>query len=213
VNDEREMQIFLERIFLLFESQKSDHMNTLLDCILTLGKEVVDQNDPVIVNYFIDKLIGFGFIPGNIYGINKDWQVCVDKNHIKSIRVWMELIECSPQIMIKLLSALIVNLRIGGIFISDTDLFQRDITNLLNADIKQIYKMIKQLARIFPVYYNEIGAEGELREITTAMDEVSFRQDRLIHFLRKQVHTESNNTHIDLTQKIFCFWYDGNKKH
>ena len=210
--DEREMQTFMERIFLLFESQKSDHMNTLLDCILTLGKEVVDQNDPVIVNYFIDKLIGFGFIPGNIYGINKDWQVCVDKNHIKSIRVWMELIECSPQKMIKLLSALIVNLRIGGIFISDTDLFQRDITNLLNADIKPIYKMVKQLARIFPVYYNEIGAEGELREITTAMDEVSFRQDRLIHFLRKQVHTESNNTHIDLTRKIFRFWYDGNKK-
>ncbi|MEI8355536.1 MAG: PEP/pyruvate-binding domain-containing protein, partial [Deltaproteobacteria bacterium] len=91
-------------------------------------------------------------------------------------------------------------------------LFQRDITNLLNADITPTYKMIKQLARIFPVYYNEIGAEGELREITTAMDEVSFRQDRLIHFLRKQVHTESNNTHIDLTRKIIRFWHDGNKK-
>jgi pyruvate,orthophosphate dikinase len=44
------------------------------------------------------------------------------------------------------------------------------------------------------------------------MDEVSFRQDRLIHFLRKQVHTESNNTHIELTRKIIRFWHDGNKK-
>src|SRR5208337_567430 len=79
-------------------------------------------------------------------------------------------------------------------------------------DIAPIYKMVKLLARIFPVYFNEIGAEGELRQITTTMDEVSFRRDRLIHFLRKQVHTESNNTHIELTRKICRYWYDGNKK-
>jgi pyruvate,orthophosphate dikinase len=210
--NEQEMLTFMERIFRLFEAQKPEHMNTLLDCILTLGKEVISQDNPVIINYFIDKVIGFGFVTGRVHGVNMDWQVCVDKNHVKNIRVWMELVECAPRKMLKLLSALIVNLRVGGIFISDTDLFQRDITKLLNSDINPIYKMIKQLARIFPVYYNEIGAEGELREITTAMDEVSMRQDRLIHFLRKQVHTESNNTHIGLTRKIIRYWYDGNKK-
>jgi pyruvate,orthophosphate dikinase len=210
--DEREMFAFIERIFILFEAQKATHMNTLLDCILTLGKEVVVHGEPFVVNLFTDKLIAFGFVPGNVYGINNNWQVCIDKNHVKNIRVWMELIECAPQKMLKLLSALIVNLRIGGIFISDTDLFQRDITKLLNSNIAPIYKMIKQMTRIFPVYFNEIGAEGELREITTAMDEASFRRDLLIHFLRKQVHTESNNTHIELTGKILRFWYDGNKK-
>ena len=210
--DEQEMLAFIDRIFILFEARKSTHMNTLLDCILTLGKEVVANGDPVVINHFTDKLIAFGFVPGNVYGINKDWQVLIDKNHVKNIRVWMELIEHDPAKMLKLLSALIVNLRIGGIFISDTDLFQRDITNLLNSNIAPIYKMIKQLTRIFPVYFNEIGAEGELREITTAMDEASLRQDRLIHFLRKQVHTESNNTHIELTGKILRFWYDGNKR-
>lgn len=207
---EKELTTFLERIFHLFESQKSGHMGTLLDCILTLGKEVIELDNASIINSFTDHLISFGFVPGNVFGINQDWQVCIDKNHIKNIRVWMELIECSPQKMLKLLSALIVNLRVRGIFISDTDLFQRDITKMLNSDISQIYKMVKQLARIFPVYYNEIGAEGELRDITTKMDEVSFRQDRLIHFLRKQVHTESNNTHIELTRRIIRFWYDGN---
>jgi pyruvate,orthophosphate dikinase len=126
-------------------------MNTLLDCILTLGREVISQGNTVIINYFIDKVIGFGFVTGHVYGVNMDWQVCVDKNHVKNIRVWMELIEYAPRKMLKLLSALIVNLRIGGIFISDTDLFQRDITKLLNADITPLYKVIKQLARIFPV--------------------------------------------------------------
>ncbi|MBP1752423.1 MAG: ppdk2 [Geobacteraceae bacterium] len=209
---EHEMLTFIERIFQLFETQKTEHMNTLLDCILTLGREVISQGNTVIINYFIDKVIGFGFVTGHVYGVNMDWQVCVDKNHVKNIRVWMELIEYAPRKMLKLLSALIVNLRIGGIFISDTDLFQRDITKLLNADITPLYKVIKQLARIFPVYYNEIGAEGELREITTTMDEVSMREDRLIHFLRKQVHTESNNTHIELTRKIIRYWYDGSKR-
>ena len=210
--NEREMLGFIERIFILFEAQKSSHMNTLLDCILTLGREVIAQGEPVIINYFTDKLINFGFVPGSVHGVNSEWQVSVDKNHVKNIRVWMELVECAPLKMFKLLAALIVNLRIGGIFISDTDLFQRDITRLLNSDIAPIYKMVKLLARIFPVYFNEIGAEGELRQITTTMDEVSFRRDRLIHFLRKQVHTESNNTHIELTRKICRYWYDGNKK-
>jgi len=206
---EKEMITFLERIFHLFEAQKSGHMGTLLDCILTLGREVIDLGNQSIINRFVDRLISFGFVPGNVFGINPDWQVCIDKNHIKNIRVWMELIECSPGRMLKLHSALIVNLRVRGIFISDTDLFQRDITRLLNSDIAPIYKMVKQLARIFPVYFNEIGAEGELRDITTRMDEVSFRQDRLIHFLRKQVHTESNNTHIELARRIIRYWYNG----
>jgi len=206
---EKEMITFLERIFHLFEAQKSGHMGTLLDCILTLGREVIDLGNQAIINRFVDRLICFGFVPGNVFGISPDWQVCIDKNHIKNIRVWMELIECSPGRMLKLHSALIVNLRVRGIFISDTDLFQRDITRLLNSDIAPIYKMVKQLARIFPVYFNEIGAEGELRDITTRMDEVSFRQDRLIHFLRKQLHTESNNTHIELARRIIRYWHNG----
>lgn len=113
--------------------------------------------------------------------------------------------------MEKLLSALIVNLKLGGIFISDTDLFQREITKVLNSNISPFYKKVKELTRIFPVYFHEIGAEGEIRNVTTNMDEINERKDKLVHFLRKQVHTESNNTLIDLTRRVFKFWCDGNK--
>lgn len=126
--------------------------------------------------------------------------------------MWLELIEENPRAMRELLAALIVNLKLGGIFISDTDLFQRDITRLLNGEITPVYREIKQLARIFPVYFREIGAEGELRDVTTAIDEASRRKDRLIHFMRKQIHIESNNTHIELARKIITYWYDGNKE-
>ncbi|MBE0640192.1 MAG: pyruvate phosphate dikinase [Bacteroidales bacterium] len=212
--DENDLFGFTDRIFSLCEELREEHTSAVLDCILTLGKRIVDRDsseDKHFINYFEKKLIDFGFeTPGIVY-VNKDWQINVNENHIKNIRVWLELIEYPQTVMEKLLSALIVNLKMGGIFISDTDLFQREITKVLNSNIAPFYKKVKQLTRIFPVYFHEIGAEGEIRNVTTNMDEVNHRQDRLVHFLRKQVHTESNNTLIDLTRRIFKFWSDGNK--
>ena len=204
---------FIDTIFDLADELRKDYMSAVLDFQLTLGLKVIDVDQTEmkeIVNYFEKKLIAFGFVtPGNVF-VGEDWQLSVDENHIKNIRVWLELIEHATTPMDKLLSALIVNLKLGGIFLSDTDLFQREITKVLNSNIRPYYKKVKQLTRIFPVYFNEIGAEGEIRNVTTNMDEISGRQDQLVHFLRKQVHTESNNTLIALTLDVFKFWSDGN---
>ncbi len=203
---------FINQIFKYGDELKGEHTSSVLDMFLTVGKKIIDidkSKEKSLVGYFESKLIAFGFeTPGIVY-VNEEWQLDVNKNHLKNIRVWLELIEYSQSVMEKLLSALIVNLKLGGIFISDTDLFQRDITKILNSNISPFYKKVKQLTKIFPVYFNEIGAEGDIRNVTTTMDELSHRQDKLIHFLRKQVHTESNNTLIGLTSKIFRFWYDG----
>ena len=208
--DENETTTFLTNIMALFGELKEQHTGTVLECIQTLGKEVIDTGDKRIISYFVKGLIEYGFVyPGELI-VNSDWQIQVNTNHVKNIRVWLELIEYSPEDMKELLSSLIVNLKLGGIFISDTDLFQRDVTKLLNSNIEPVYKQMKQLARIFPVYFRDIGAEGKLREVTTAVDELSRRKDKLIHFLRKQIHTESNNTHIELAKKIIQYWYDGN---
>lgn len=210
--DESEATTFLTNIIALFEELKEQHTGTVLECIHTLGREVIDTGNNKLISYFIKGLIEFGFVyPGEL-SVNSDWQIQVNTNHVKNIRVWLELIEYSPEAMKELLSALIVNLKLGGIFISDTDLFQRDVTKLLNSNIEPVYKQMKQLARIFPVYFRDIGAEGKLREVTTAVDELSRRKDRLIHFLRKQIHTESNNTHIELARRIIQYWYDGNSE-
>lgn len=207
--DENDITVFLNTIMLLFEELKTKHGGTVLDCILTLGKELINTKNELIISHFVKYLIRMGFNHPGQLTVNADWQIKVNANHVKNIKVWLELIEYSPYEMRELLEALIVNLKLGGIFISDTDLFQREVTKLLNSDITPVYREMKQLARIFPVYFREIGAEGRLREYTTAVDEISRRQDRLIHFLRKQIHTESNNTHIALTKKIAGYWLDG----
>ena len=207
--DENDVNVFLDTLIVLFEELKENHAGTVLDCILTLGKELINTKNESIISYFVKCLIRLGFnYPGQMT-VNADWQIKINANHVKNIKVWLELIEYSPYETRELLEALIVNLKLGGIFISDTDLFQREVTKLLNSDISPVYREMKQLTRIFPVYFREIGAEGKLREVTTAVDEISRRQDRLIHFLRKQIHTESNNTHIDLTKHIIKYWFDG----
>ena len=210
--DKEELIAFVDQIFVFAEGLRDDHVSSILDMFLKLGKKIIDlkeEGDFSLIYHFENRLIDFGFeTPGMVY-VNEDWQLSVNSNHIKNIRVWLELIEYSGSEMERLLSTLIVNLQLGGIFISDTDLFQREITKILNANISPYYKKVKQLTRIFPVYFNEIGAEGEIRKVTTTMDEISHRKDMLVHFLRKQVHTESNNTLIDLTRKVFRFWYDG----
>lgn len=210
---EEEVIPFIDLIFSLAEELRHEHTSAVLDFQLTLGLKVIDLDqteNKEWVNHMEKKLIAFGFISPGMVFVNEDWVLSVNSNHIKNIRVWLQLIEYSQSLMEKLLSALIVNLQLGGIFISDTDLFQREITKILNSNISPYYKKVKQLTRIFPVYFNEIGAEGEIRKVTTTMDEISGRQDKLVHFLRKQVHTESNNTLIDLTLRIFRFWYDAN---
>ena len=199
---------YLNLLFGLFSELKEQQTDTVLDCLFTLGKEIVAIGDRILTAHYMKQLIEFGFIcPGEIE-ITSDWETKANANHIKNIRIWLDLIETAPYEFKKLLSALVVNLKLGGIFISDTDLFQRDITRLLNADIEPVYKQVKQLARVFPVFFNEIGAEGKLREVSTVIDELAGRQDRLIHFLRKQVHTESNNTHVQLVEMIAAYWTD-----
>jgi pyruvate, orthophosphate dikinase len=207
-----ELKNFVKQIFEFAKELRKEHTSSVLDMFLTMGKKLIDLSDDghvELVHFFESKLINFGFeTPGMVF-VDENWQLTVNNNHIKNIRVWLQLIEHSSSEMERLLSTLIVNLKIGGIFISDTDLFQRDITNILNSNIAPYYKKVKQLTRIFPVYFNEIGAEGEIRKVTTTMDEISHRKDKLVHFLRKQVHTESNNTLIDLARSVFRFWYDG----
>ncbi|MDX9891439.1 MAG: PEP/pyruvate-binding domain-containing protein [Bacteroidales bacterium] len=209
--NEKETIASIDALFLQFKEFKSTYLNMILDSILTLGKEIINTKNVHLIHYFENQVIQFGFVNPGITYMTNDWELKVNPCHIKNIRVWLALIEYSPETMKRLLSALIINLRIGGIFIFDTDFFQKDISKLLNSNISPIFKQIKQLAGIFPVYFNEIGAEGLLRDVSTKLDEITHRSDILIHFLRKQIHTEGNNSHIQIIVDIMRFWFDLNK--
>ena len=66
--------------------------------------------------------------------------------------------------------------------------------------------MAKQLLRALPVYFGEVGAEGELRAVSTETDEICGRRDTLMHFLRKQVHAESSNRLVAFSRAVLHYW-------
>ncbi len=177
-----------------------------LNAILNMGKGVYNTGDSYLVKFFIKCVISSGFQFPDIKGVGHNWQVKSNHAHLLNIRVWLELISMNPHWSISLMSRLTIYLSICGVFIKDTDLFPRDITNLLNSPIEPVYHLLKQLTRLFPVYYNEIGAEGTIRDLSTRIDELSQRQDILIHFYRKRIHVESSNRIIAMTEAIFAFW-------
>jgi pyruvate,orthophosphate dikinase len=202
----------IRNTFTVLQKQALSFPATALNCVLTMGKGVYRTDDSELVNYFIDHVIELPFQTPRIKGVNADWQINVNKAHIQNIRVWLSLIELNPKWSTRLISVLIIQLSLSGVFIKDTDLFPRDITRLLNSDIGPIFNLVKQLTRLFPAYFNDIGAEGRLRDISTNIDEITRRRDPLIHFLRKQSHVESSNQIITFMEATIYFWATRDKK-
>ncbi|MCK5349674.1 MAG: pyruvate, phosphate dikinase, partial [Desulfobacula sp.] len=185
---------------------------TVLDCVHKIGGAVYKTSKVELINHFIDRAVDHGFQFPMIKGTGDDWQIKSNLAHVKNIRVFLDLIGQHPKKSRRLLSALIISLSIGGVFIKDTDLFPRDITKFLNSDVAPVFNLVKQMARLLPAFFNEIGAEGHLRDISTSLDEACLRRDRLIHFLRKQCHVESSSRIVDFIKEVILFWKTGNKK-
>ncbi len=207
-----EIEEFLLTTFTLLKANVNKYPHTSLQCIQVLGGEVFDRNNSRMVEAFLWGAVRFGFQYASVIGVDEDWQPLTNPAHLNNIRVWLKLIEREPKWCSTLFSALIINLKLTGTCVKDTDLFQRDITELLNHPIEPIYNLAKQFTKLMPVFFNEIGAEGELRDVSTELDEIHKRKDVLIHFLRKQSHVESSNLIVDFIKAIFLFWKTKDKE-
>ncbi|MFO7709596.1 MAG: PEP/pyruvate-binding domain-containing protein [Desulfobacterales bacterium] len=202
----RNIEKLIRKTFAILKQQSHAYPATALNCALNMGKGVHATDDIDLVNFFIDRLIDFGFQAPMVKGIDDQWQIQVNPAHVLNIRTWLKLIKLNPKRSIRLLSALVIHLSLSGVLIRDIDLFPRDVTALLNAPIGPVYNLVKQLCRLLPVFYNDIGAEGRLRDVSTRLDELSQRRDLLVHFLRKQSHVESSNQIIGFAEAVFQFW-------
>ena len=207
-----EIEDFLLTTFQLLKVNVRKFPHTSLQCIQVLGDEVFDRGNSRMVEAFLWGLVRFGFQHVGVVGVDENWQPLLNPAHLSNIRVWLHLIMQEPKWCSTLFSALIIHLKLSGTCIKDTDLFQRDITLLLNHAIEPIYNLSKQFTKLMPVFYNEIGSEGELRDVSTELDEIHRRRDLLIHFLRKQGHVESSNLIVDFIMEIFRFWKTGQKE-
>lgn len=207
-----QIEQFFVTTFQLLKANVRRYPHTSLQCIQVIGGEVFKRGNSRLVEAFLWETVRFGFQYANVMGVDEDWQPLTNPAHLANIRVWLNLIMQEPKWCSTLFSALIINLKLSGTCVKDTDLFQRDITELLNHPIEPIYNLAKQFSKLMPVFFNEIGAEGELRDVSTELDELHNRRDLLVHFLRKQSHVESSNLIVDFIEAIFSFWLDRNRE-
>ncbi|MCL2789664.1 MAG: PEP-utilizing enzyme [Desulfobulbus sp.] len=208
-----EIEQFFVTTFHLLKVNVRRYPHTSLQCIQVIGNEVFKRGNSRLVEAFLWEAVRFGFQYASVRGVDEDWQPIANPAHLANIRVWLNLIEQEPKWCSTLFSALIINIKLSGTCVRDTDLFQRDITELLNHPIGPIYNLAKQFTKLMPVFFNEIGAEGELRDVSTELDEIHKRKDPLIHFLRKQAHVESSNLIVGFIEAIFVFWITLDKNH
>jgi len=202
----RNVRRLIEETFSILKARNRQFPITALNCILKMGQGVYKTDERDLVNFFIDAIIDLGFEPQMLGGIGDDWLTSANSAHLPNIRTWLSIIELNPKWSARLLSGLIIHLALSGVFIKDTDLFFRDVTGLLNSEIDPVFNLIKQLVRLLPVFFHDIGAEGELRDVSTDLDESTHRKDVLIHFLRKQSHVESSNRTVELIEAVILFW-------
>lgn len=180
--------------------------DSILYSLEEIGKSVYKLNNKEILNSYIEGLILIGFHTPQFKGFYENYTININRYHLKNLRLWFDLISLNPSESKDLISALSIYLFFGDIHVKDTDLFQRDITKLLNSDISQVFYLAKTLLKRIPVYFNEINAEGQLRTVSTQVDEIFKRKDPLMHFIRKQIHVENSPVVIDLLEKTIKFW-------
>jgi pyruvate, orthophosphate dikinase len=196
----------LARLTVFFRERDNEFLLTRFACYEAIGVAIGEAGNVRAADHLIEDILYWKFQYPDIRGATDEWETVVNPYHLPKIRCWMHIIESNPALFERLAAALNVQLKLGGVFIADTDLFQRDVTRFLDADIKPIYFVAKQLLRTLPVYFNEVGAEGELRAVSTQIDEICGRRDTLMHFLRKQVHAESSNRLIAFSRAALEYW-------
>ncbi len=195
---------------LLKEIENEGNYTASFTAIYNIGKAIIESDNITQIDFFEDILVQAKFCFPKFSGIASDWSVITNSSHLENIRTWMKLIELNPPMMKKLSASLIVNLKLGGVFLKDTDVFQRDISALLNSRYGDVFYLIISLAAVFPAFYHDIGATGNIRAFTEKID-TDHRMDNLIHFIRKQVHVESSSRTVLLIQKVMEYWMTGDK--
>lgn len=207
--NEAQREAFVREVFALLREGASPHRGAVADLIARIGREVCATGDLDLVAVLIDEALATDFEYPEFSGFTAEWAVRVNPAHLQSIRAYLSIVEVDPVLAAPLLAALVVHLRLGGVFITDTDLFQRDISSLLRRPVRPVYVLVLHLLRLLPVYFSVIGAEGDLREVSTRLDEITDRRDGVCHFLRKQCHVECNPRLVELTEEIARYWATG----
>ncbi len=136
---------------------------------------------------------------------SETWAERVNPLHLERLLKFLRVIALDSEKFRDVLIHVICNIYTTGVFIPDDKIFQREVSSYLNATAPAGNFLLHYLLlKKFPVYYNDVGATGRLRDDTTEID--SWGNDTILYFLRKQVHVNASNYNILLVERIIRSW-------
>lgn len=187
--------------------------NTVIENDVLLNREIASlitkSGDEELADIYMRALIAIHMPPPRIAGFSDvSWAELADPEHYNVLTGFMHIIALDPRRFRGLLIHLVSNVFVSGVFISDDRIFQREVTAYLNAvDMREDFLLHYMLLRRLPVYFNEVGAAGKIREYSTELD--SWGNDQVIYFLRKQLHVNASSNNIRLFERVITFWVTG----
>jgi len=171
-----------------------------------MAQVMLDAGNEGLLRVYEDT-IGSMVIPApGVSGFSADtWAEIANPLHIERLRSFLRIISLDSVRFRDLLVHVICNLYIGDVLIPDESLFQREVSAYLNSgSLEDNFLLNHLLLQRLPVYFNEVGATGRIRDYTTEID--SWGNDTVLYFLRKQVHVNASNYNIRLIVKIMECW-------
>lgn len=206
---EADRERLIRDVFTLLTRRSFPYPTTVLGLTERIGRDVLRLHDPELSAAVVDEVLGTDFEYPAFSGFTEEWGLRANPAHVEAIRTHLKIAAVDPAAARPVLAALVGHLDLGGVSVPDSALLPREVSALLAAEIRPVYVQVKHLLRLLPVYFGEIGSEGELRAVSTRIDEALNRHDPLCHFLRKQCHVECNPHLVDFVEEIARFWATG----
>ncbi len=162
--------------------------------------------DSALLSSYKEYLTGIIIPSSGVKGFSGEtWAEIINPLHLERLSKFLRILSIEHTAFRDVLIHVICNLHVSGVFIPDDRLFQREVSAYLNSgaltsDFLLHYMLLKKL----PVYYNEVGATGLIRDFTTEID--SWGNDTVLYFLRKQIHVNASNHNVGLIEKVIRAW-------
>ncbi len=122
---ERHMDVerILSRLTRFFRARDNQFLLMRFLCYEAIGVAIGEAGNVEAADHLIEDVLSWHFQYPDIQGATDDWETVVNPYHLPKIRCWMHIIESNPALYERLAAALNVQLRLGGVYIADTDLF------------------------------------------------------------------------------------------
>ena len=171
-----------------------------------VGEALVATGDDNLLSCYADILLSVIIAAPKVFRFSSDtWAEIVDPLHLERLSKLLYILGLNSKRFVEVLTHLTCNLFITGVFIPDDKLFQRNVSAYLNTGaVRDNFLANYIFLQRLPVYFNEVGASGRLRDYSTELD--SWGNDVILYFLRKQTHANASNYNVRLIEQIIKAW-------